>query len=193
MISLSQKVLIVFGSRYGSSEEISREIAKELEQYHLKTRVVDLRATIQEEWPPVEGYAGVLVGSGIEITRWTKEPKQFLEQYRELLNQKGRILGLFVSCASFLINPEKSRIDYCEQVAEELCVQPSLCEVFGPVMDFSDSTNLDSLSESMLKTAAQGIITDTDLEINFEGRNDFRDWERIRNFAKAFAGLLKKR
>ncbi|MBD3192330.1 MAG: hypothetical protein GF308_16955 [Candidatus Heimdallarchaeota archaeon] len=190
VIGLSQQVLIVFGSRHGSSAEISQEIAKELAQQHLPTDVVDLRVIPPQKWPSVKHYDGILAGSGIQITRWTNEPKQFLEEHREQLNRKEKVLGLFVSCASFLLNPEKSRVDYCEKVAEEIGVHPSLCEVFGPVMDFSDSSTLDSLSESMLKTAAKGIIAEGTFFVNFEGRNDFRDWKRIRNFAKEFATLL---
>jgi menaquinone-dependent protoporphyrinogen IX oxidase len=43
----------------------------------------------------------------------------------------------------------------------------------------------------MLKLAAKGMTEDMGITIEDNAKNDFRDWDRIRQFAEKFAALVK--
>ncbi|NMC58378.1 MAG: hypothetical protein GYA51_03180 [Candidatus Methanofastidiosa archaeon] len=88
---MSKNVLIVYGSRYGCTEEVSKEIGKILEKEGLSVSLVNLESS--KNAPKIEEYDAFLVGSGIKIGKWTKETDNFLKKNKELL--KTKILGLY--------------------------------------------------------------------------------------------------
>lgn len=73
MVPDSPKVLIAYGSRFGSTEEISIKISHTLEEQEIETHLLDLKKVKAKDWPSLEAFDGVLVGSGIRIGKWTKE------------------------------------------------------------------------------------------------------------------------
>ncbi len=188
----NKKVLIAYGTRYGSTEEISQEIAKILEQKGIESHLVNLGEIKSKKWPSLEEFDGILVGSSIKITRWVKEPRIFLKKHVDELKKKEKILGLFVSGALTIVDYEKQKEDSIKnKILEELGIHADIYDAFGPVMDFSEDSKMGKINKSILKLAAKGMSNDTGIEINFEGRNDLRDWDKIRNFAEKFAMLLK--
>ena len=88
------RVLIAFGSRYGSTEEIASRLAGFLGEEGVEATVLDVKKN--RSWPSLEGYDGVIVGSGVKISKWMREPLEFLRRKRDEL--VGRRLALFVSC-----------------------------------------------------------------------------------------------
>ncbi len=184
-----KNILIVFGSRFGNAKEIAAEIAKVAEEAGTKVDVVDLKETKRKHWPSVDNYDGILVGSGVKIMKWTKQPLAFLKKNKDKLNKK--ILGLYATAAFALVDVEKAKLDYGETIAKDIGLQPKIHDAFGPVMDFSEKSNLGALNKGILKLAAMGISDDTGIEIDREGYNDLRDWEQIKAFAKNFVDLVK--
>jgi len=63
------KVLIAYGTRFGSTEEISQEIVRILEKERIDSQLLDLQKTKLKEWLPLEGFDEVLVGSSIKIMK----------------------------------------------------------------------------------------------------------------------------
>lgn len=55
------RVLIAFGSRYGSTEEISMRLAELLKEEGIEAEVLDLKR--ERNWPPLEGFDSVIVGA----------------------------------------------------------------------------------------------------------------------------------
>ncbi|MEM2958889.1 MAG: flavodoxin domain-containing protein [Candidatus Jordarchaeaceae archaeon] len=190
---MPKKVLIAYGSRYGSTEEISQEIAKVLEKQDLQVQIVDLKKTKPKDWPSIEPFDGVLVGSGIKIMKWVKEPQEFLSKHKGEFRKGKKKLGLFISSgfASIPGNREKAKQDWIEKVMEKVGVKADLYDAFGGVFDFSESSRMGGLDKRMLKMAAKGMSKEFDMKIDEKGRNDFRDWNQIRSFAEKFAELLK--
>jgi menaquinone-dependent protoporphyrinogen oxidase len=43
----------------------------------------------------ISGYELIIVGSGMKIDRWTKEPENFLNRFKKELNTKN--IAIFVS------------------------------------------------------------------------------------------------
>ena len=85
------KALIVYGTRYGAPASTSEEIAKTLRQEGIEVQVVDAK---KEKVKDMTEYDLVIVGSGIQINRWTSESEAFLKKYQKELAKKK--LALFV-------------------------------------------------------------------------------------------------
>jgi menaquinone-dependent protoporphyrinogen IX oxidase len=181
------RVLIAFGSRYGSTEEIAHRLAGFLGEEEVEATVLDVKR--ERRWPSLEGYDGVIVGSGVKITKWMREPLEFLRRKRDEL--EGKRLALFVSCLTVLTDPEVAHRDLLEKVAEEVGVEAELMEAFGPVMDVGPGSRMGFLDKRIAKTVMAGLSKDKGMEFDTEGRNDLRDWDRIREFAHRFAERLQ--
>jgi len=100
-----KNILIVFGSRFGNTKEVAAEIAKVAEEAGTKVDVVDLKETKRKDWPSVENYDGIIVGSGVKIMKWTRQPLAFLKKNKNQLNKKT--LGLFATAAFALVDQSK--------------------------------------------------------------------------------------
>ncbi len=182
------RVLIAYGSRYGSTEEIAQRLAGFLGEEGVEATVLDVKKN--RNWPGLEGYDGVLVGSGVKISKWMREPLEFLRRKRGEL--EGRRLGLFVSCLTVLTDPENARENLLEKVAEEAGVEAVLMEAFGPVLDVGPGSRMGFLDKRIAKTVMLGLSKDHGMEFDAEGRNDLRDWDRIRDFAHRFAVIIQE-
>src|SRR3989304_4333741 len=89
------KALIVYGTRYGATASTSEEIAGTLRKEGFDVRVVNAK---EEKVRDIAEYDLVIVGSGIQINRWTGEPEQFLKKFQKELEKKR--VALFVCCGS---------------------------------------------------------------------------------------------
>jgi len=182
------RVLIAYGSRWGSTEEIAGRLAGFLGEKGVEATVLDVKKN--RLWPSLEGYDGVMVGSGVKIMKWMGEPLAFLRRKRDEL--RGRRVALFVSCMTVLIEPENARRDLLEKVAEGARVEVEMMEAFGPVMDVGSGSRLGFLDKKIAQSVMLGLSKEHGMEIDMKGRNDLRDWDRVRNFAHRFAESLKK-
>ncbi len=194
---MSKKILIAYGSRYGSTEEIAHSMAEILANAGLGTQLLDLRRTKQKDWPPLTSFDGVLVGSGIKIGRWTKEVTVFLKTHADELKRlkpKGLVVGVFVSCgmASTPGQQEEARRKYLKEVLTNIGIidAVSTYDAFGGVYDLSPSAPIGFLDKRMLSVAAKQMAKDG-TPLTEGARNDLRDWDQIRTFTEHFAQLVK--
>ena len=182
------RVLIAYGSRWGSTEEIATRLTEFLEAEGVEAAVLDVKK--DKDWPSLEGYDGVIVGSSVKVTKWMREPLAFLRRKADEL--RGRSVALFVSCMSVLTDPEYARTDLLEKVAESAGVEPVLVEAFGPVIDMGPGSRMGFLDKKIAQSVMLGLSKDKGLEFDADGRNDLRDWERVKGFAHRFAESLKE-
>jgi menaquinone-dependent protoporphyrinogen oxidase len=194
---MSKEILIAYGSRYGSTEEIARAMAEILENAGLETQLLDLRRTKQKDWPPLSSFDGVLVGSGIKIGRWTKEATAFLKTHADELKglkAQGLVVGVFVSSgmASTPGQQEEARRKYLEEVLTNVGITDTVdtYDAFGGVYDLSPSASMGFLDKRMLGMAAKQMAKDG-TPLTEGARNDLRDWDQIRTFTEHFAQLVK--
>ncbi|MBL7168975.1 hypothetical protein ISS40_09885 [Candidatus Bathyarchaeota archaeon] len=181
------KVLIAYGSRWGSTEEIAGRLAGFLGEEGVEADLLDVKRN--RNWPSLEGYDGVIVGSGVKISKWMREPQAFLR--RKANELKGRRVAIFVSCMSVLADPESARRDLLERVAEEAGVEAVLMEAFGPLADLGPRSKMGFIDRKIAGAAMAGLSKDKGLEFDAGGRNDLRDWGRIREFTRRFAESLR--
>jgi len=180
------RVLIAYGSRYGSTEEIAGRLAGFLGEEGVEADTLDVKK--DRSWPSLEGYDGVIVGSGVKISKWMREPVGFLR--RKAGELRGRKVALFVSCMSVLADPESTRRDLLEKVAGEAGVEAVLMEAFEPLVDLGPGSRMGFLDRKIAGAAMAGLSKDLGLEFDMKGRNDLRDWDKIRDFAHRFADIL---
>ena len=181
------RVLIAYGSRWGSTEEIANRLAGFLGEEGVEVDLLDVKK--RKEWPSLEGYDGVMVGSGVKIMKWMGEPLAFLR--RKSSELKGKKLALFVSCMTMLIEPENARRDLLEKVAEVAGVEVKMMEAFGPVMDVGPGSRMGFLDKKIAQSVMLGLSKEHGMEIDMKGRNDLRDWDSVRDYAHSFAESLR--
>lgn len=184
----TNKILIAYGSRYGSTAEISEKISIILKELNIESIVLDLKKTKEKHWPSIDEFDAILVGSGIKMGRWMKEPQKFLKKNKDKIKNKEKILGLFVSCSTVLDDPVKAKKDYLDKIMDNLKFKADMYDAFGPVFDFSETSKLGYLTK---KLSIAGLNESGNIEFDPNARNDLRDWDQIRNFAEKFAELIK--
>ena len=190
LIIVSKKVLIAYGTRFGSTEEISIKFKQTLEEKGFVVDLVNLKAKKRKK-PNITDYSGVLIGSGIRVSRWTKEAKKFLKNNIKTINDTKMATGIFLSSGE-AANPDKRPTvikKYLVDVFKKYKLNMEenvLYDAFGGVFDLSSSSNLSRLNKTMLSTVA-----DEDPNIIPGERRDYRDWDQINRFTENFIRKLE--
>ncbi len=86
------KTLIVYGTRYGATTSTSEEIAKVLRGEGFDVKVVNAK---EEKIKDISPYELIVVGSGMQMGKWTGEAEDFLKRFQKELAQKK--IAIFVS------------------------------------------------------------------------------------------------
>jgi menaquinone-dependent protoporphyrinogen oxidase len=186
---MAKKVLIVYGTRYGATESTSAEIARVLQGEGLEVKVVSAK---KEKVKDISPYDLIIVGSGMQMGKWTGEPEAFLNQFqKELANKK---VAIFISSAAqALIEHEKKTEEIekntkqnLEEKAAKYNLHPISLVTFGGVWDFNKMNFLfrKTLSSFKPRIEAAGFK-----EIK-PGLYDTRDWNVIRTWAKDLAAKV---
>ena len=131
------KALIVYGTRYGAAASTSEEIARTLRHSGIDVRVVNAKG---EKIGDISPYDLVIVGSGIQMHRWTSEPEDFLKKFQKELATKK--LALFVCCGSATDKQkpelaEKAQRKYLEEKAAKYHLQPTALGLFGGIYNYN--------------------------------------------------------
>jgi menaquinone-dependent protoporphyrinogen oxidase len=131
--------LIVYGTRTGATAKTAELIANELRQEGLTVRVVNAK---DEKVQSISEYELIIVGSSIQMGRWTKEPEQFLRRFQRDLSTKQS--AFFVSCGA--AHPEASwrpqeiaevHQKYLEAKVTQYHLHPIAMSLFGAIYDFN--------------------------------------------------------
>ena len=135
------KALVVYGTRYGATASTSEIIADLLREERFEVRVVNAK---EDKVQSISEYELIIVGSGIKMGRWTKEPEKFLKKFQKELAEKK--LALFVSCGAAhpltkgeekTKETEDARRKYLEEKVAKYNLNPIASGLFGGVYDFN--------------------------------------------------------
>ncbi|MHA1268887.1 MAG: flavodoxin domain-containing protein [Candidatus Helarchaeota archaeon] len=187
-----KQILIAYATRYGSTEETAKELVKIFKEHEIKTDLLNLKQIKEKKWPLLDNYDGIIVASGIKIGKWTKEALKFLKIFNNKFKSNKKILGLFVSCTTCLTDPKKANNEYLNQIIENLEIKPNLYYTFGPILDFSESSRIGRIAKAILKKVTEKDFELAGINVDYNGRNDLRDKNKIREFAEKFISLVKK-
>lgn len=180
------KILIVYGTRYGATTGTAEEIAKVLQDEELDVKVVNLK---KEKVRDIAEYELIIIGSGIQIYRWTSKAEGFLKRFsRELENKK---VALFVSSGAQglpdndgdLEKIERARRKYLEEKASKYNLHPISMGLFGGIWDYNNMPFWAKkfMGPLKLELKAAGI------KETKPGVYDTRNWDTIQNWAKDLA------
>ena len=171
------KVLICYGSRYGTTTEVVQEMVTTIEELGVKADAVFLK----KEKPPssFNEYDLVIIGSGIQAGRWTKEPLDFIKKNIDSLSKTK--VALFVVCG-YAGNPEKcdeAQLLYLDNMTKEYPgLSPISSTLIGGVFAF-DKYNF-AVRALVKKIVSSQLPPGEELPEKI----DFRDWDKIRDWIR---------
>lgn len=185
------QVLLLYGTRYGTTKEISDEIEKIIQEKGFETESYNLNDISVKDIPPLDKYDGVILGSGIKINRWTKAAKKFLNKRISELKTMQNTMGLYVCCGEAAKKSDiKGAIEkYITAKLEDTGFKPSLIDAFGGAYDLREGSAI----KGMTRKIVIGIMQKEEgIENPDRKMHDFRDWGQIKAFATKFIELLNQ-
>ncbi len=185
------KVLILYGTRYGTTKGISDEIEKNIQEKGIATESYNLKETDLKQIPPLQQYDGIILGTGIKIKQWTKAVKKFIDKKKLELKETQEKLGFYVCCgeASKKDNINNAINNYITSKLGKVGLKPALIDAFGGAYDLTEGSAITGMTRKIVI----GIMKKEEGIENPEGKmHDFRDWEQIKEFTNNFLKLLDK-
>ncbi len=177
--------LIAYGTRYGATTGTAQEIAKILTEAGFTVKVANLK---EEKIKDISPYDLVVVGTGVQIGKWTGEVEDFLKKHEKELCQKR--VALFVSTMK-TISEREGKTEDLEKAREydldnklpKYSFQPISVGFFGGVLDYN---KMNFLFKRTLGPVKEQLAKDGFQEVS-PGCWELRDWEEIRCWTKELA------
>lgn len=163
---MSNKILVAYATRYGSTQGVAEQIATTLREQGLEVDLMRLH-----EVKSLADYSAVVMGAPLYMFRWHKDALHFLSRNRDAL--------LKMPVAIFALGPwhdeEKDWQEVRGQLDKELkrfpWLQPQAIEIFGGKFDPEALTFPHNLIPALKNMPAC----------------DIRDWDKIRAWAIGLA------
>ncbi len=181
---IMKKVLIAYSTRFGTTQNTSEKIRDILTTKEIDVSLIN----IKEKEPSLTGFDGVLIGTGIKISMWTKPMKKFIKKHKNELIGRNFKLGLFVSCgtASEKEKIREAKEKYINKKMQKIGLTYDIADAFGPIYDFSETSIMSKMNQKMMKAG----LKDDGWEKVDDILYDLRDMDQIQKFAEDFASLL---
>jgi menaquinone-dependent protoporphyrinogen oxidase len=184
------RTLIIYGTRYGATAGTSEEIAKVLQGEGFDVKVVNAK---EEKIKDISPYELVIVGSGMQMGRWTGEAEDFLKRFQKELAQKK--VAVFVSSMKSV--PEREgkkddlekahKVDLDDKVAK-YGLHPLATGFFGGVLDFNKMNFITRRTFGFIRPQ----LEKDGFKESQPGVYELRDWEEIRVWAKELASKARQ-
>ncbi|MGY5873963.1 MAG: flavodoxin domain-containing protein [Candidatus Thorarchaeota archaeon] len=172
---MKNKVLICYGSRYGTTTEIVQDMKKTAEDLGVKVDTVFLK----KEKPPssFDEFDLVIIGSGIQAGRWTKDPLNFIKNNIDSLSKTK--VALFAVCA-YAGDPERrdeAQTRFLDDVIEKYPgFSPISTALIGGAFEFE---KYNFAVRKIVKTMGSRSLPPGE---KMPEKIDFRDWDQIRGW-----------
>ena len=184
------KTLIVYGTRYGATSSTSEEIAKVLESEGFDVKVVNAK---EEKIKDITMYDLIVVGSGMQMGKWTGEAEDFLKRFQgELGNKK---VAIFVSSMKSVSEREgktedlaKARKLSLEDKISKYSLNPVAVGFFGGILDFNKMNFFFRRTFGFIRPQ----LEKDGFKESPPGVYDLRDLEEIRGWAKELANAARQ-
>ena len=182
------KILMLYGTRYGTTKGISDEIQKLIQENGLSTDSFNLNDVKLKDIPELDKYSGIVIGTSIKIGKWTKVVKSFMQKRKAELKKKQNLLGFYVCCGEAKNDIDNAKKKYISPNLEKLGIQPALIDAFAGAYDLREGSSL----SGMMRKIVIGIMQKEEGIENPDGElYDYRDWDQIKNFANQFIDIIK--
>ena len=176
-----KKALIAYGTRFGATASTAQEISQVLSETGIEAKVVNLK---EEKIKDAVAFDLIVVGSGIQINKWTGEPEDFLKKNQKDLATKK--LALFVCCGSAAktdpVELAEAKRKYLEEKAAKYNFRPIALGLFGGVYNYNKEPWWAKKALEMDRPRVEAAYKAIE-----PGVYDCRDLNAIRNWAKEIA------
>lgn len=171
---MTNKILITYASRLGSTGGVAEEIGKTLAANGASVDVLPM-ADVKD----LGGYRAVVAGSAIRDRQWLPEAVQFVETHRRELAQKP--FAIFAVCMTLAMpNGEQYRAGVSEWL------QP----VRALVRPVSEGLFAGALDISKIESWSDRLKFRISVKMGVWSEGDHRDWTAIRGWAGGLPALL---
>jgi menaquinone-dependent protoporphyrinogen oxidase len=158
---MTKRVLVCYASRYGSTGEIAEAMAEELEKKGIATDIARV-----EDVTVIEGFSAVVLGSPLYMGKMLPEAREFVHKFRGPLNR----LPLYVFVAGYTF---RERLEEYLKSGEDAIDAIRLYVNPADVGYFAGRVNPDLVSSPDRAILLMGGVHP----------GDFRDWNRVRQWA----------
>jgi len=164
---MSQKILVTYASRAGSTAGVAETIGKTLVKNGAQVDVLTM-----QEVKDIAPYEAVVAGSAIQNQQWLPEAMQFMQTNRAALNQKA--FAMFSVCMTLAMrNGEDYRPQVSAWLAPVRALVPPVSEgLFAAVLDISKIPAFGDRLKFRISVAS-GVWSE----------GDHRDWNAITAWA----------
>ncbi len=172
---MSNRILVTYASRTGSTVGVAEAIAKTLTENGLQVDVLPMT-----EVKDLTPYSAVVAGSAIQNKQWLPEAMEFMHTYRTTLLQKP--FAAFLVCMTLAMekgNYQNAVIEWLSPV--RTLVRPVSEGYFSGVLDISKVPSFTTRLNFRISVAL-GVWTE----------GDHRDWSAIRAWANGLIPKLNK-
>ena len=166
---MKEKTLIVYASRYGSTEDIAQRVGQVLGESGLS---VDVQSVA--DIGSLDDYATVIVGGAIYSGQWDQELIDFVSMHENIL--RSTPAAMFIVAIRLRENTEEMRESVLGTVEKQrLILDPLTVGFFAGKIDYSQLSPIVRL-QIQKKSLPEG---------------DFRDWNAIDDWANGLVELLQ--
>jgi menaquinone-dependent protoporphyrinogen oxidase len=183
------KALIAYGTRYGATAATSEEIGKILGEEGFDVKIVNLK---HEKIQSIAEYDLLVLGTGLQMGRWTGEAEDFLKKFKPELDKKK--FALFVSTMKMVPEREGDAKGLAETRKWDLDdkivkwdLHPISVGFFGGVINFN---KMNFIARKAFGSIKKKLDADGFKESE-PGVYDLRDWDEIRGWARELAQKAK--
>ena len=166
-------------------QEPQRKLLRGLRTEGFDVKVVNVK---DEKIKDISPYELIVVGSGMQMGKWTGEAEDFLKRFQDELSQKK--LAIFVSTMKTvseregkLADLEKARKMSLTDIIEKHDLHPIAAGFFGGVLDFTKMNFVFRRTFGFIKPQLQK----DGFKESEPGIYDLRNWEEIRLWTKELA------
>jgi menaquinone-dependent protoporphyrinogen oxidase len=171
---MSNKILVTYASRFGSTAGVAEAIGKNLAESGLHVDIVPMR-----EVKDLSPYQAVVAGSAINAGEWLPEAMQFMQTHRVELNQKP--FAAFLVCMTLTM---RNADQYRDHVASWLAPVRAL------VKPVSEGLFAGGLDIAKIPSFSDRLKFRLSVLFGVWKEGDHRDWRLIRTWAEGLRPLL---
>lgn len=176
-----KKVLIAYGTRYGSTRRTAEEIGAYLESKNVAVDYCDIRS--KKTTPDFNSYDLIVVGGSVAIFHVLRKVKKFLKKLRDVKVP----LVVFASAGMAIEEPEKAWNRFMQKHIDRYDLSPAVTQAIAPNLDFRPDVGLDAKTKNRIKGTIQAIAKEDYRENNVM---DLRNKERFQNFLEQIGDII---
>lgn len=179
-----KKVLIYYDTVEGQTSKIAECIAETLASLGF---TIHLARAGGAAGSSDDGYAGVVLGAPVHLSRF---PDSFRRGVRERRDELVRAPIAFFSVCLGILEKKPKTLAAEKKIVSDFLVEarlsPVMTEIFPGAIKYSQ---YGWLKKKILRAIARKAGEDTSYSRDYE----YTDWDRVRAFARSFAGEIEER